>query len=80
MKQSGKCITGPIRAIDSYTSDWDSVRIYPTVYYRRHSEFQSTLDTIKGLYVELDLGQYILIRFSNKDDLTEFHRKHHQHI
>ena len=80
MRQSGKCIIGETRAIDSYTSDWDSVRICPTVYYRRLSDFQDTLNNIEGMYTELDLGQYILIRFSNKDDLTKFHRCHHSFI
>ena len=80
MKQIGKCLTGdPIR-INSYTADWLSVRLHPTTFYRRQDEFQEGFNKVKGLYTELDLGQYVLIRFSNKEDLTEFHRLHHEYI
>lgn len=77
MKQLGKCITGNLRNVEDFTSDWMSVRIHPSIYYRRLDEFQKTLDKTKGFYAELDLGQYILLRFSEKDDVTNFHRNHH---
>ena len=80
MKQQGRCIVGdPIR-LDNYTSDWMSVKLHPTTYYRRHDAFQETLNNIKGVYAELDFGQFILIRFSDKDDLTTFHRHHHEYV
>ena len=80
MKQIGKCLTGdPIR-INSFTADWLSVRLHPATFYRRQEEFQSGFDKVKGMYAELDLGQYVLIRFSHKEDLTEFHRLHHEYI
>ena len=80
MKQVGRCLTGdPIR-ISSYTADWLSVRLHPATFYRRIEDIHNGLDNAKGLYTELDLGQYVLIRFSNKDDLTEFHRLHHSYI
>lgn len=77
MKQQGKCIVGDMREVDDFTSDWLSVKVHPAVYYRRQDEFQVTLDAVKGLYAEMDMGQYVLIRFSEKDDVTAFHRNHH---
>jgi hypothetical protein len=80
MKQLGKCIIGEHRVVDSYTTDWMSVKLHPTTYYRRQEDIQPTLDNIKGLYAELDMGQYIILRFSDKDDVTAFHRNHHEYI
>ena len=78
MRLQGKCIIGdPIR-INSFTADWMSVRLHPTTFYRRMEEFQEGFGKTKGLYTELDLGQFILIRFSEKEDLTAFHRRHHE--
>lgn len=80
MKQLGKCIVGdPIR-VYNYTSDWLSIRLHPATFYRRHDEFQAGFKNVKGLYTELDLGQYILIRFTEKEDVTAFHRRHHEYI
>lgn len=78
MKQVGKCVVGTLRNVEDFTSEWMSVKIHPAVYYRRMDEFQKTLDSTKGFYAELDFGQYILIRFSEKDDVTKFHRNHHE--
>jgi hypothetical protein len=80
MKQQGRCIVGDPISIDSYTSDWVSVRLHPATFYRRHEEIQQGLDTVKGLYVEIDLGQFVVIRFSEKDDMTAFHRRHHGYV
>lgn len=77
MKQKGKCIVGNQRNVDDYTADWMSVRIHPATFYRRMKEFQDSLDTTKGLYAELDMGSYILLRFSEKEDVTSFHRTFH---
>jgi len=77
MKQLGKCIVGDLRKVDDFTSGWMSVKVHPSVYYRRQEEFTKTLDETKGLYAELDMGQYILLRFAEKNDLTLFHRNHH---
>jgi hypothetical protein len=80
MKQQGKCIVGdPIR-VNSYTADWLSVKLHPIIFYRRHDEFQEGFETVKGLYTELDLGQFVLIKFSEKDDLTAFHRRHNAYL
>ena len=80
MKLVGKCVTGDPIHVNSYTSDWLSVRLHPLTFYRRLEEIQNGFDKVKGLYTELDLGQYVLIRFSDKADLTEFHRLHHTYI
>lgn len=80
MKQHGKCIVGDPVSLDSYTADWMSVRIHPGTYYRRLDDIRDTLDKIKGVYAELDMGQYVLLRFSEKDDVTSFHRNHHEYI
>lgn len=80
MKQIGKCITGdPIR-VGGYTADWMSVRMHPTIYYRRQEEIIESLKKTKGLYAEIDQGQFVVIRFSEKDDVTAFHRKHHEYL
>ena len=80
MKRLGKSIVGDIRVVDSYTTDWMSVKMHPATYYRRIEEIQASLEKIKGLCAELDMGQYILLRFSDKDDVTTFHRNHHEYI
>lgn len=80
MKQQGQCITGdPIR-VDSFTSDWMSVKLHPTTFYRRIDEFQKSFESVKGLYAEIDMGQFVVIRFSEKDDVTAFHRRHHEYL
>lgn len=80
MKQDGRCIVGNPISVDSYTADWNSVRLHPATFYRRYDEFQQGLNTVKGLYAEIDLGQFVVIRFSEKDDMTAFHRRHHEYV
>lgn len=80
MKQQGKCITGNPISVDNYTSGWMSIRMHPTNYYRRQEEITESLKNSKGLYTEIDQGQFIVIRFSEKDDVTAFHRRHHEYI
>ena len=80
MKQQGKCITGNPIQFDSYTSGCMSVRMHPTSYYRRQEEISESLKKSKGLYAEIDQGQFVVIRFSEKDDVTAFHRKHHEYL
>lgn len=80
MKQQNKCLTGdPIR-VARYTSSWLSVRIHPASYYRRLDDFLESLNKTKGMYAILDTGPYVLIKFAEKDDLTAFHRQHHQYV
>lgn len=80
MKQKGNCLIGDPVRLDGYTSDWESVRLDPGTFYRRQEEIQKGFRKVKGLYVEIDMGQFILIRFSEKADLTEFHKMHRQYI
>ncbi len=80
MKQEGRCIIGDPVRLDSYTSDWLSVRLHPTIFYRRLAEFQKGFKTVKGLYAEIDMGQFVVIRFSEKTDLTAFHKRHHEYV
>jgi hypothetical protein len=80
MKQDGNCLVGDPVRLERYTEDWMSIRLHPTTFYRRHDEFQQGFSQVKGLYAEIDCGQYVLIRFSNKEDLTNFYRLHHQYI
>lgn len=80
MKQQGKCIVGDPVRVNNYTADWLSIKLHPTTFYRRHDEFQEGFKSVKGLYTELDLGQFVLIKFSEKDDLTAFHRRHHAYL
>jgi len=80
MKQQGHCITGdPIR-VGSYTANWMSVRMHPTSYYRRQEEILESLKKLKGFYAEIDMGQFVVIRFSDKDDVTAFHKCHHEYL
>jgi len=80
MKLQGKCLVGDSVSLDSYTSEWMSVRLHPSVYYRRIDELHKGLDTAKGLYTEIDMGQYVVIRFSEKSDITAFHKRHNEYI
>lgn len=80
MKQQGKCIIGDPVRVDSYTSDWSSVRLHPAVFYRRQAEFQKGFKTVKGLYAEIDMGQFVVIRFSEKNDMTAFHKRHQEYV
>ena len=80
MKQKGNCLIGdPIR-LDRYTSDWECIRLNPSVFYRRLNEFQKSFKKVKGFYAEIDMGQFICVRFSDKQDLTEFCRIHHEYV
>lgn len=80
MKQQGKCIIGDPVSVDNYTADWMSVRMHPGTFYRRRDQIHSGFSKVKGLYAEIDHGPYVTIRFSEKDDMTEFHRLHHEYI
>lgn len=80
MKQIGNCINGDPIILDSYTNKWESVRLHPTTFYRHADEIQKGYKSIKGLYAEIDMGQFVVIRFSEKSDLTAFHRRHHEYI
>jgi hypothetical protein len=80
MKQEGKCIVGDPISVDSYTADWISVKLHPTMFYRRLNEIQKGFKSVKGLYAELDMGQYVVLRFSEKDDVTAFYKRHHMYV
>lgn len=80
MKQEGKCLVGDPIQLDSYTASWLSVRLHPATFYRRLPQFEEGFKSVRGLYVELDLGDFVDIRFSDKEDLTNFHRMHHEYI
>jgi hypothetical protein len=80
MKQKGREIVGDIVKVDSYTSDWAQVRLHPGVFYRRYDDFAKGFKSVKGFYAELDLRQFIAIRFSDKNDVTNFHRLHHEYL
>jgi len=80
MRQQGKLIVGDVIRVDSYTKGWNQVRLHPSTFYRRIDAFEKGFESMKGLYTHLDLGQYISVRFSNKDDLTTFHRLHHEYL
>lgn len=80
MKQKGKEIVGDDIKVDSYTHDWIQVRIHPGIFYRRYDDFINSLKTVKGLYAEIDQGQYVSVRFSDKNDVTEFYRIHHEYL
>jgi hypothetical protein len=80
MKQNGKCLVGDPVRLERFTADWMSVKLHPTTFYRRLDEFYEGFSSSKGLYTEIDCGQYVLIRFSDKEDLTAFHRRHHSYI
>lgn len=80
MRQEGRAIVGNDIKVESYTNSWSQVRIHPLVFYRRYDDFAAGFKNIKGLYAELDLGQFVSIRFSDKNDVTAFHRLHHEYI
>ena len=80
MKQVGNCIIGNLTSVDRFTAEWMSVKLHPATFYRRMDQFQESLKSVKGLYAEMDLGEYVVIRFSEKEDVTSFHRKHHEYV
>lgn len=80
MKIQDKRVVGDLIIIDDYTSEWFTVNLHPTIFYRRMNEIQNSYKNVKGLYSEEDMGQYIVIRFLEKDDLTAFRRYHHEYI
>lgn len=80
MKQKGRAIIGDPIKVESYTNSWLQVRLHPSVFYRRYDQFMRGLGNVSGLYAELDLGQYVAIRFSEKKDVTAFHKLHHEYL
>ena len=80
MKQQGKLIVGDPIKINSLTREWETVRIHPLVFYPRYDIFVDGLKNSKGLHACVDMGQYVMIRFSDKDDLTAFYRRHHEYV
>lgn len=80
MKQIGREITGNDIKVSSYTNDWIQIRIHPAIFYRRYEQFADSFNNIQGFYTELDQGQYVSVRFSDKNDVTEFYRKHHEYL
>lgn len=80
MKQLGKCLVGDLVRIDNYTSGWVSVKLHPIIFYRRFDEFQEGFKKVKGLYAQMDCDEFIIIRFSEKDDLTLFHKIHNKYL
>ncbi len=80
MKQKGNTIVGDPLKIDRYTANWLTVNLHPTTFYRHFDKFQKGFSKVKGLYAEVDHGYTICIRFSEKEDVTEFHRLHHEYI
>lgn len=80
MKIKDQCVTGSMHVVNNYTQEWHQVRIHPATFYRRIDQFIEGFKTVKGLYTELDLGQFVSIRFSNKQDLTDFYRMHNAYL
>lgn len=80
MKQKGHEIIGDVVKVDSYTCAWDQVKLHPSIFYRRYDEFSKSFRAVKGFYAELDLGQYVSIRFSEKADITKFYEIHKEYL
>jgi hypothetical protein len=80
MKLKNNFLVGDPVRIDSYTSEWLTLHLHPSVFYRRLEIFQESLEQSKGMYAEIDMGEFICIRFSEKEDLTNFYRIHHNYI
>lgn len=79
VKQKGMRIIGDLVRVDDYTSDWASVRLHPTTYYRRLDEIESALCKSRNMYTQMDFGDYILIRFADNDDLTSFYKFNYEY-
>jgi hypothetical protein len=80
MKTSGRCVVGDTVDLDRYTSDWLSLRIHPVTFYRLLDEIRTTLSTVVGLYTEIDDGDFVWIRFSDRNDLIEFRKVYHEYL
>lgn len=80
MKQQGNCIIGdPIR-VDDFTSNWNVISMHPSTFYRRYEEICENLQKTKGFYTKLDIGNYVLIKFSEKEDLDLFYKNSYEYI
>lgn len=44
----------------------------PTIYYTKFEEYQKVLNNISGIYTDLDMGQYILVKFEKLEDAVYF--------
>lgn len=80
VKQIGNFLVGDVSGLESYTSDWFSVTLHPTTYYRRLDDMSMSLDAIRGMCAEIDTGESVVIRFSDKSDMTAFYKRHHEYI
>lgn len=80
MKQNGNCIIGDPVRVGDFTSSWDTISMHPSTFYRRYDQIQENLNNVKGFYTKLDLGDFVLIRFSEKDDLDNFYKNNYEYI
>ena len=80
MKVKKNCIMGDPVMLDRYTAKWATVRLHPLTFYRRLDLFRSSLGKVKGLYAEIDSGQFVSIRFSEQDDIKEFYKTHEEYV
>lgn len=80
MKRKGNFVTGDPVRVSKYTDHWMTVRLHPAVFYRRIDQFHDSLANSRGLYTEIDTGECVMIRFSDKEDLTAFYRMHNQYV
>jgi len=80
MKQQGHEIVGNDIKVDNYTRKWISARVHPLVFFRRYDKFVEGFKSVKGLFAEIDQGEFVSIRFTEKSDLTAFHKMHHEYL
>jgi hypothetical protein len=75
MKISGNCIVGDHIQVDRFTAKWASIKVLPITYYRKQEEITKILDSCTGICAELDNGEHVSIRFSEKSDLENFYKQ-----
>jgi hypothetical protein len=80
MKKQGNFVTGDPVRLDKFTGSWATVKLHPAVFYRRIDQFHDSLNSVRGLYTEIDTGECVMIRFSEKDDLAAFYKTHNQYV
>jgi len=74
MKQYGTCISGDSIQVNNLTKEWIEILLHPATFYRNYDTLRGRLENIKGYYAEIDLGEDILIRFSEDNDAAEFQK------
>lgn len=80
MKKIKNCIVGEVIKVMDYTEGWYTIQVHPTTFYRRINQIHKSLNSINGLYAEIDYGSCVCIRFSDQSDGEKFRVENEEYI